>query len=140
MDVSLTPPLADPLLARKVERIARGGRPRGLDLFSGCGWICLGVQRAGFQISAVLELDELAARTHARNFHGNNPDEFKAHAEPRDITRTEPGELCSKLNLGAVEEAVDVLVGGPPCQAYARVGRAKLREVAEHPRAFKVDP
>ena len=28
----------------------------------------------------------------------------------------------------------------PPCQAYARVGRAKLREVADHPTAFKVDP
>ena len=35
---------------------------------------------------------------------------------------------------------VDVLVGGPPCQAYARVGRAKLREIADHPAAFKVDP
>ena len=47
-------------------------------------------------------------------------------------------------NLGArqgpVEAAFDIVVGGPPCQAYARVGRAKLREVAEHPRVFKVDP
>ena len=30
--------------------------------------------------------------------------------------------------------------GGPPCQAFARVGRAKLREVAEHPEAFLRDP
>src|SRR5262249_47495560 len=29
---------------------------------------------------------------------------------------------------------------GPPCQAYARIGRAKLREIAAHPRAFKIDP
>jgi DNA (cytosine-5)-methyltransferase 1 len=50
----------------------------------------------------------------------------------RDITRLEPDELGL--------DAVDVLVGGPPCQAYARVGRAKLREVADHPAAFKVDP
>ena len=50
----------------------------------------------------------------------------------RDITRTEPEELGL--------DAVDVLVGGPPCQAYARVGRAKLREVADHPSAFKIDP
>ena len=42
------------------------------------------------------------------------------------------------MNLGL--EAIDVLVGGPPCQAYARVGRAKLREIADHPSAFKVDP
>ena len=30
-------------------------------------------------------------------------------------------------------------MGGPPCQAFARVGRAKLREIDEHPRAFKHD-
>src|SRR5260370_35900343 len=37
-------------------------------------------------------------------------------------------------------EAIDVLIGGPPCQAFARVGRAKLREVHDHPTAFKQDP
>ena len=36
--------------------------------------------------------------------------------------------------------AIDVLVGGPPCQAFARVGRSKLREIDEHPQAFKHDP
>jgi DNA (cytosine-5)-methyltransferase 1 len=140
MDVSLQSPLADAALARKVERIARGERARVLDLFAGCGGISLGCQRAGFEISAGVELDELAAASHARNFHGGSPDEFEVHAEPRDITTTEPDELCEKLGLGGVEDAVDVIVGGPPCQAYARVGRAKLREVAEHPKAFKIDP
>jgi len=38
------------------------------------------------------------------------------------------------------EDAVDVIIGGPPCQAFARVGRAKLREVADHPEAFLLDP
>ena len=36
--------------------------------------------------------------------------------------------------------AIDVIVGGPPCQAFARVGRSKLREIEEHPEAFKRDP
>jgi DNA (cytosine-5)-methyltransferase 1 len=56
------------------------------------------------------------------------------------MTQTEPGAFCRELGLGDTDEAVDVIVGGPPCQAYARVGRAKLREIAEHPEAFKVDP
>ena len=32
------------------------------------------------------------------------------------------------------------MVGGPPCQAFARVGRSKLREIHDHPEAFLHDP
>ncbi|WP_205880427.1 DNA cytosine methyltransferase [Lichenicoccus roseus] len=111
-----------------------------LDLFAGCGGISLGFRKAGFEISGAMEIDALAARSHARNFHGTDSEQFELHANPRDITAIEPDQLCEELLLGNVAEAVDVIVGGPPCQAYARVGRAKLREVAEHPEAFKVDP
>ena len=110
----------DPALAR----LALGQPPRVLDLFAGAGGISLGFQRAGFRIDGAVEIDALAARTHARNF-GHD-------AVARDITLTEP----ESLGL----EGVDVIVGGPPCQAYARVGRAKLREVADHPSAYRVDP
>ena len=51
-----------------------------------------------------------------------------------------PEELAADLELGDVVSAVDVIVGGPPCQAFARVGRSKLREIDEHPEAFKHDP
>lgn len=128
-------------MSRKLERLSNGGRPRVLDLFSGAGGISLGFQRAGFAIEGALEIDPLAALTHALNFHAHpDPVRFAAHAQARDITATDPDTLCQELGLGPVEEAIDVLVGGPPCQAYARVGRAKLREVADHPEAFRVDP
>lgn len=126
---------------RKIERLKTGAKPRVLDLFSGCGGISLGFQAAGCQIDAAMELDDLAAATHARNFHCHlGPKQQALYARPRDITRIEPEELVEELGLGPVEDAFDIVVGGPPCQAYARVGRAKLREIAEHPRAFKVDP
>jgi site-specific DNA-cytosine methylase len=51
-----------------------------------------------------------------------------------------PLELTAGLDLGNPALAFDVIVGGPPCQAFARVGRSKLREVAEHPEAFRHDP
>ncbi|HYF48521.1 MAG TPA: DNA cytosine methyltransferase [Planctomycetota bacterium] len=35
---------------------------------------------------------------------------------------------------------VDIIVGGPPCPAFTRVGRAKLREIQQHPEAFLHDP
>src|SRR5262249_42456398 len=61
-------------------------------------------------------------------------------SRPHDITVIEPEELVNEFGFGRTAEAFDFIVGGPPCQAYARVGRAKLREIAEHPRAYKVDP
>jgi DNA (cytosine-5)-methyltransferase 1 len=140
MDAVLRPFEADEALARKMRRLAAGNAPRVLDLFSGCGGLSLGFLSAGFSIAAAMELDPIAARSHARNFHGADVSGFEHHAKPRDVTQTEPADLCAELGLGSVEESIDIIVGGPPCQAYARVGRAKLREVAEHPEAFRIDP
>lgn len=123
-------------IGRKLDRLAQGGQPRVLDLFAGCGGISLGFHSEGFRIDAAVEIDAHAAATHALNFHEGDA----SHSRPRDITALEPETLVSELGLGPVEDAFDVVVGGPPCQAYARVGRAKLRDVAEHPEAFKIDP
>ena len=140
MDSSTRPGITNTAVARKLRRLANGASPRVLDLFSGAGGISLGFQKAGFHNVGALEIEPLPALTHAINFHGADPELTAMHARPRDMTRIEPDELAEELGLGAVEDAIDVLVGGPPCQAYARVGRAKLREVADHPQAFKVDP
>src|SRR6185436_18132053 len=68
------------------------------------------------------------------------PETVERHAKPHDITKIEPAQLVREFGLGPAATAFDFIVGGPPCQAYARVGRAKLREIAEHPQAFKIDP
>jgi DNA (cytosine-5)-methyltransferase 1 len=130
-------------IAVKIDRLANdpSKRPRVLDLFAGCGGLSLGFQAAGCDIVAAMEIDELAARSHAINFCKNKPDEeIEHHAKPRDITKIDPEELIKDFDLGVPARAIDIIIGGPPCQAYARVGRAKLREIAEHPQAFKIDP
>lgn len=126
----------------KLKRISAGNKPRVLDLFAGCGGISLGFHAAGFQMLGAVEFDKAAIRSHAINFHANcSPELFESHATPRDITKVEPEQLLREFGiLGPVTQQVDVVVGGPPCQAFARVGRAKLREVAEHPEAFLKDP
>jgi len=125
----------------KQKRLAEGYAPRLLDLFAGCGGISLGFEAAGFEIVGGVEIDPLATQSHAQNFFRQQGEEVVTrHSLPVDITQVEPAELL--YHFGIVEPAamaVDVIAGGPPCQAFARVGRAKLREVAEHPEAFKLD-
>jgi DNA (cytosine-5)-methyltransferase 1 len=129
-------------VAAKCARLSNPqARPRVLDLFAGCGGLSLGFRAAGCDIAAALEIDELAARSHAVNFFKEAPkDIIEHHAKPRNVASLEPEDLVAEFGLGETAEAIDIIVGGPPCQAYARVGRAKLREIADHPRAFKIDP
>lgn len=129
-------------IQRKLTRIRSGSAPRVLDLFAGCGGISTGFHAAGFQSVGAVEFDEFAARSHARNFFPTLSQRFhEAHGQARDITKIEPSDLLLELGiLGDPHDAVDMIVGGPPCQAFARVGRAKLREVAEHPEAYLQDP
>lgn len=121
--------------AQKIERLHGGAPPRVLDLFAGCGGLSLGFQTAGFKIVAAIEIDPDAARSHGVNFHSG----AEMHTRERDVS-TSPQMLAEDLGLGPVADAFDVIVGGPPCQAFARVGRPKLREIDAHPQAFLHDP
>lgn len=123
-------------ILRKIARLRTGARPRVLDLFAGCGGLSLGFQAAGYMPLAAVEFDPDAARSHGLNFHGGDA----RHSKARDIIKTHPEDLAAELALGPVADALDVIVGGPPCQAFARVGRPKLREIDAHPQAFRHDP
>ena len=118
-------------IEQKIARLRAGDRLRVLDLFAGCGGLSLGFQAAGFKIVAAVENDPDAARAHGLNFHGG----AEEHSKARDIC-SPPADLVADLGLGPAADAFDVIVGGPPCQVFARVGRPKLREIDDHPEAF----
>jgi DNA (cytosine-5)-methyltransferase 1 len=125
----------------KVERQRTGEPLRLLDLFAGCGGLSLGFHLDGYQVMGGIEWDPRAAETHASNFFSDcSPDNVRDHAIPRDITQTHPRVFMREV-LGADSplNLIDIIVGGPPCQAFARIGRAKLREVLEHPNGFLTD-
>lgn len=131
----------DRLMARKLRRIMAGEAIRTLDLFAGCGGIALGFHAAGFHTLGSVEIDALASESFAHNFGKTAGAPLDALAKPKDITLLDPVDVFGALGHDKpVEDTIDVLVGGPPCQAFARVGRAKLREVDVHPQAFKQDP
>jgi DNA (cytosine-5)-methyltransferase 1 len=122
---------------RKLERLRSGHQVRVLDLFAGCGGIALGFHAAGCGIVGAVDIDPIAARTFAVNFYGHD---HHPRCVVQDIASTDPGQLARLLAPDEdPREIVDILVGGPPCQAFARVGRAKLREVTRDPEAYRRD-
>jgi DNA (cytosine-5)-methyltransferase 1 len=120
------------LIRSKLARIQDGGPIRYMDMFAGCGGISLGFLTAGFTPVASVENDLWAARSHGANFGARSASgDQPAHHVPSDAVTETAESVFSGLNLkGATNQQIDVLVGGPPCQAFARVGRAKLREQA----------
>src|SRR5690606_1960985 len=104
----------DPIVAGKIARLSDSSyRLKVLDLFAGCGGLSLGFDAAGYQITAAVELDDLASRSHALNFCRGKPEEdVETHAKPRDITRVDPEELVEDLGLGDAAAAFDVIIGG----------------------------
>ncbi len=138
-----------------------------IDLFAGAGGLSEGFKRAGFDPIAHVEIDAAACKTlmtRAAYHHlkGNDSfDTYKAYLKD-EIKRPElydhiPQELKdSIINLGIGNEnnaeifkkidlqldikdikEVDLIVGGPPCQAYSLVGRARSEHnMKKDPRNF----
>ncbi len=98
--------------------------PKIIDLFSGCGGLSLGFEKAGFNFAAGIEMVASAHSTVSYNLslrYGNSPVHIC-----KDITETDAASLiqCSG------DEGV-IVIGGPPCQAYSLAGRGKLRSLGK---------
>ncbi len=131
--------LAD--LEQKLQRLRNQQSLRVVDLFAGCGGMSLGLQRSGYQLLGGVEINSKAIDTHANNFFGYLPEnELAIHKIPRDIKTFTP-EIFMREVLHAEQPAnlVDVIVGGPPCQAFSRIGRAKLQQLRQEKNAYLSD-
>jgi DNA (cytosine-5)-methyltransferase 1 len=82
----------------------------------------LGFQMATYYIGLGVDSDPMACQTHAHNFDGRC-------LEVDIETIADPGAFVQEHGL----ELVGVIIGGPPCQGFSRVGRGKLREVKNDP-------
>ena len=131
--------IASALRLTKTERIAEGLAPRVLELCSGCGGMSLGLQTAGFQLVAHVETDQTAAASYAMNL-APSVGASEAWSAPRDMVGCGPETLAADLKLGDPGAAFDILAAGLPCQAFARIGRSKLRSITGDDDAFRNDP
>lgn len=86
-------------------------RLTAVDLFCGAGGLSQGLHDSGFELVAAADHDPDACATHRLNF----PDAIMVE-----------GDLTAVTNHAAVLDAVgkrrlDLLAGGPPCQAFSQV-------------------
>ena len=105
-----------------------------VDLFSGCGGLSLGMERAGGELVLAVEKSDMAARTFYHNLIGDASDalqwgRYVASDENQQISsRLLVRELSVLLEKREAMEAIrssglDLVVGGPPCQGFSLAGR-----------------
>lgn len=126
-----------------------------IDLFAGAGGLSEGFIRAGYEPIAHVEMDEAACYTlktraayHYLKANGKNNiylDYLKGNISRAELYRHVPEEVLNtviNLPIGGennpkihkqIDELigkrkVDLIIGGPPCQAYSLVGRARSKD------------
>lgn len=87
-----------------------------VSLFSGAGGMDLGVKQAGYDVLRCIELDPHCCETLRHNLGGHRDRVLEA-----DIRNVEPAEELEALGLEPGE--LDLLFGGPPCQAFSAIGK-----------------
>lgn len=97
------------------------------DLFCGCGGMSLGFSAAGCHIALGVDHDALAAASYLHNFSLIQPD------NPPDVRAGLEGELGEIDFRPLIKEPPDILIGGPPCQGFSTLGRAKLLAIGADP-------
>ena len=123
-----------------------------LDLFAGAGGLSEGFIHSGFQPIAHVESDQAACYTlrtrmayHWLNANKNiqiyidylnsklTRDEFYSHIPKQilesvleqEIGRQTISDIFSKIDSILGKRKLDLIIGGPPCQAYSLVGRSR---------------
>jgi len=123
-----------------------------LDLFAGCGGLSEGFIRQGFQPIAHIEMDPAACNTLKTRqvYHwlreNDAIDEYykylKKEITRADLYRLAPSSITEAVINSVISEntikelfvcvekklcgkQLDLIVGGPPCQAYSLVGRSR---------------
>lgn len=123
-----------------------------LDLFAGAGGLSEGFIRAGFEPIAHVESDQAACFTlrtrmayHWLKFHGRTdlyadylhgnisrtefykyvPEQIVASAINAEIGADTLSSIFRKVDTLMGNQSLDLIIGGPPCQAYSIVGRSR---------------
>ena len=82
-----------------------------IDLFCGCGGMSKGLEDAGLNVVAGIDIWDKAIASYTKNFNHLSICE--------DINKLPPKTFDDKYKIGKV----DLIVGGPPCQGFSIAGK-----------------
>jgi DNA (cytosine-5)-methyltransferase 1 len=126
-----------------------------IDLFAGAGGLSEGFIKAGYNPVAHVEMDEAACYTlktrvafHYLKSVGQieiykdylkgkiNRDKLYSFVPPTEMETVinlslkdeNNEEIFKRIDSNLKEQKIDVIIGGPPCQAYSLVGRARSKD------------
>jgi DNA (cytosine-5)-methyltransferase 1 len=105
-----------------------------VDLFCGGGGLSLGFHAAGCRIQAAVDIDEAAGQTFRANFENLQPEDPPAvvAGDDADLEQVRVADILGGAPLP------DIVIGGPPCQGFAIIGRGKLDSLGDE--GFAGDP
>ena len=126
--------------------------PNYLDIFAGAGGLSEGFLRAGYEPVAHIEMDKAACYTlktrlayrwlsnhqqtatytrylnqeiSRKEFYDAVPNELLKSVLNYEISENNLKEIFQKIDQILNGKPLDLIVGGPPCQAYSLIGRAR---------------
>ncbi len=129
-----------------------------IDLFSGGGGLTEGFKQQGYNIMCHVEMDKDACDTlrtreayyylkgtnqldiytsylngniTKEEFYCNIPDKHLSKVLNYQISQNELPNIMEKINELVADSQIDGIIGGPPCQAYSTIGRARNDRIKE---------
>lgn len=93
-----------------------------IDLFAGCGGLSEGFYRRGFVPLAHVENNHWACETQRLRMRHYGFPNYANEVIEHDITSE---DIIERIENAVNGRRVDVIIGGPPCQAYSTAGRVR---------------
>ena len=112
-------------LVRNIASMGPSVAPKltSVDLFAGCGGLTRGLEDAGFECIAFNELNEDAAASFSANF----PNAVPYVGSIADVMDDEALKVILKDKR--VDNSIDLVCGGPPCQGFSGIGHRRTHAV-----------
>lgn len=100
----------------------KSNKPKMVDFFAGAGGLSCGFSQAGFRVCLANDFEDVCVRT----YRYNHPELSSENVLKEDIRK-----IVNDIEDYIVDEDIDVVVGGPPCQSFSS---ANQRRIIDDPR------